>query len=111
VIHVLHHNRVPPQHKILGADDVQQGHVMLGQHRDLGPIFVVDRRIVRVDTGHLVGVDPTPVERIDSALAHPDEGRFLRQAVVFRQELVPHVPRLALSAGVGRHKGDVKTAF
>ena len=57
-----------------------------------------------------LGVDHTPVERIDSALAHPDEGRFLRQAVVFRHELVPHVPRLALSAGVRRHKGDVKAA-
>ncbi len=83
---------------------------MLGQLRDLGEIFVKERRIVRVDTGHLVGVGDTPVELIDSALAHPDKGRFLRQAVVFRQELVPHVPRLALSAGVGRDIGDVKTA-
>ena len=98
------------QHKILSADDVQQGYVMLGQHRDFDVIVVVDRRIVRVDTGHLVGVSPTPVELIDSALAHPDEGRFLRQPVGFRHELVPQVPRLALSDWVGRHKGDVKTA-
>ncbi len=31
--------------------------------------------------------------------------------MVFVIELVPQVPRLALSAGVRRHKGDVKTAF
>ena len=109
MIHLLHCHSVP-QHKILSADDVQQGYVMLGQHRDFDVIVVVDRRIVRVDTGHLVGVGPAPVELIDSALAHPDEGRFLRQAVLFRQELVPQVPRLALSDWVGRHKGDVKTA-
>src|ERR1700688_2949007 len=70
---------------------------MLRQLRDLGEIFLKECRIVRVDTGHLIGVDDTPVELVDSALAHPDEGRFLRQPMVFRQELVPHVPRLALT--------------
>src|SRR3979490_2444039 len=79
---------------------------MLGQHRDFYVIVVVNRGIVRVDTGHLVGVSPTPVELIDSTLAHPDERRFLRQAVGFRHELVPQVPRLALSDWVGRHKGE-----
>jgi len=38
-----------PKHKILGADDVQQGYVMLGQLRDLGEIFVKESRIVRID--------------------------------------------------------------
>src|ERR1051325_11935868 len=83
---------------------------MLGQHRDLDVIFVIDRWIIRVDAGDFVGVAATPIELIYPALTHADEGGFLSQAVLFRQKFVPPVPRLALPSRVGRYKGDVKTA-
>ena len=84
---------------------------MFGQFRNFGEILFIKGGIVGVDAGHFVGVDHAPVELIDTALAHPDEGRFLRQPMLLRQELVPAVPRLALPAAVGRDISDVETAI
>ena len=105
VVAILDGQRMPLEQEILAAADVQQRNVVPGQLPELREVARPDRGIVGVDARDLVGMGRGPLVGVDAALAHADERRLPREAVLLGEVGVPGVPLLA---GVGRDEGNVE---